>query len=366
MILNLEDEDAELDFIRHRLPVEWRKITDPSDVKDIPVHHIKWKKLKKGQDPADFPKELIRIENGDCFLAVKVPSAYEGVREGDLMGMSLGGSGDYFAFAASNVGERIGAGVYRLPPAALKKIREDHGIFEEKKISGDDGEELDEIDSELEEDLADNDEEIDEGTAKKSKKANDPKDQDARLIAEMLAACETTGNRRGVFYLITADDRDMITMRVALRDRIEVMKECVKAEQRLQQYVVGRIFFGPEGEYPEGSIEQEMKDRKSSDVICRALRQEEAERAGTSRKTPAQDPFLPGTELRQRCGGCHRLSAHRRDRRHQPLPARGEIRVHDRRTRGTASRARRAHAGGRISRRSGAHQRSDHLGNLRV
>ncbi|GEM_PF-595674 len=329
LVLNLENEDAELDFIRHRLPVEWRKIDQKSemDLKEVRrlrgqssreelrelmseaefelwakkkqsqpdrSHHLKWRKLKKGQDHTNFAKELIRQDEKDSyFLAVKVPSAYEGMRDGDLVGMTLGGSGDYFAFAASNVGERISAEVFRLPPSALKKIREDHGIFEDKKtsLSEEIEEDGDDDDSDLDDDLEDED--PGEGVAKASKKANDPKDQDARLIAEELQAHETTNDRRGPFYIITADDRDMIAMRVALRDRIEVMKECVKAEQRLQQYVIGRIFFGPEGDYPQGSIEQEMKDRKSNDVICQALRQEEADRLALLGKRLRKIPFFP-------------------------------------------------------------------------
>lgn len=201
--LNLEDEQEELDFVLGRLPVEWRAVEQGEDLSKFPEHHIE--RDSKTKEPK------------------KVPSVYEGLRKGDIIGMALGGTGDNFAFALAKVGENIGAQVFRIPPFTLKKER-----------------------------------------------GHDKTEGDAKLLAELVAA------KRSLFYKVYLRDMDLIGMRELLRARIDAMKARIACEQRLRQRFIGEIFCNPAGQYPQGSIEKMFDERKANDRILRALEEEEA------------------------------------------------------------------------------------------
>jgi transposase len=98
-VIELEDDDAELDFLLGRFPIEFGAASEVEAAKAIP-HHVR----RRGE-------------------VVKIPSVYDGLKKGDTVLMALGGSGDRFAAALSRRGEEIGAEVFRIPPFSLKNFR---------------------------------------------------------------------------------------------------------------------------------------------------------------------------------------------------------------------------------------------------
>ena len=155
------------------------------------------------------------------------------LRAGDVVGMILGGSGDYLAYAASIVDKQSGAVVYRLPTYKLKEYR---------------------------------DAMLEAGTAKAKQK-----DGDHLLLAELVRDVPEQ------FYPLAETDENLIMVRIAWRNLWEAMQARMAAEQRFRQNFIGRAFTAPDGLYPEGGIEQAFKEAKANDRILAALHAEEAD-----------------------------------------------------------------------------------------
>ncbi len=221
--MDLEDDDAELDFVLGKFPVKFRPAIDSDDISGFPVRHLKWRKVKKDEVPSHLPQNLLRQEGKILYIATRLPTDYDGLRAGDTVAMVLGGSGDRLAFALSRRAEELGGGtkVLRLPPFVLK-----------------------------------------------GKRARD-KDEDALTLAEL---CQ---NEPALFQEVTRRDRDLIRLTEVWRERTDVMKERIACEQRLYQHLVGAIFCSEGGRYPEGAIEQFFEARKASDTILQTLVREE-------------------------------------------------------------------------------------------
>ncbi|MBI2552615.1 transposase [Candidatus Uhrbacteria bacterium] len=217
---DLEDEDAELDFALGRFPTAFRAVTAEDDISGIPPHHVKWYKLKKDERTTGH----IRVEGKERYIAVKVPAAYDGLQAGDVVAMTLGGSGDILAYALSRRAGEIGAKVLRIPPFVLKEYREG------------------------------------------------AKDDDATNLAKLV------GTRPELFYETGRRDRALITVVESMRARTDAMKARIACEQRLRQHLIGQVFCEPEGLYPEGGIEKAFEQAKASDNILIALTQEEQAR----------------------------------------------------------------------------------------
>jgi Transposase IS116/IS110/IS902 family len=174
------------------------------------------------------------------------------LQAGDVVGMILGGSGDYLAYAAHAKSKEVGAAVYRLPTYALKERR---------------GEVLD---------------------VPVSKK----KDDDHVLLARLVK------DEPNIFYPLAETDASLIIVRVAWRNLWEAMQARMAAEQRFYQTFIGRTFTTPDGLYPIGGLEQATKEAKSSNKILSALYAEEAELEKSLKKALAKtavfnELFLP-------------------------------------------------------------------------
>lgn len=230
---DLADETAELDFLLARLPVKWRAVEEDEkvvwfDAKAAPdgvrQRHCKWREIKDGEDTArlDLDK-VVQGADGIARYLVKVPSAYEGIRKGDTIGMILGGSGDRFAAALSRRGENVGATAWRIPPFVLKALR---------------------------------------GEASK--------DDDHFLLTRLIA------EQKDMFYLMRLRDREGIRVKEALDLRQQAMKARIGCEQRMLQALIGRSFLSEDGYYPEGIIKDEFDKLKANDTIYQALVAEEA------------------------------------------------------------------------------------------
>ena len=219
---DLPDDTAELDWARGVFPTSMRKVEADDDLSVFSSHHIAWKKLKVGEaDRETFNRGHLKKEGNEWLLAYKVPATFDGLKPGDKVAMVLGGSGDRFAYALSRAGEKIEAGVWRVPPFTLNDFREGQ------------------------------------------------KEEDATNLAKLLEALPE------VFYPVTLKDRQLIKLRKALQGRTDAMKARISCEQRLRQHFVGEIFCDEDGLYPEGSIELAFDRAKSSDAILQALFLEE-------------------------------------------------------------------------------------------
>ncbi|MBP6924504.1 MAG: transposase [Candidatus Pacebacteria bacterium] len=153
------------------------------------------------------------------------------LQAGDVVGMILGGSGDYLAYAAHAKAKEVGAAVYRLPTYALKERRgEVEGVSVSKH-----------------------------------------KDGDHVLLAELVKS------EPHIFYPLAETDASLIMVRVAWRNLWEAMQARMAAEQRFRQNFIGRSFTAPGGLYPQGGLEQAFKEAKANDKILSALYVEEAE-----------------------------------------------------------------------------------------
>src|SRR3989344_588888 len=122
-IYNLGDDNAELDFVLSRFPTKWRDTTPDDDLAKIPPHHVRWKKIKDDDKRENYPAHLVRKVGKAREVADKIPSAWDGMRQGDTFVIGLGGSGDRFAFALANRGQQMNTFVRRIPPFILKEKR---------------------------------------------------------------------------------------------------------------------------------------------------------------------------------------------------------------------------------------------------
>lgn len=227
----LDDDDAEFDFVRGTFPVQHRKVTPQDDCSAHPHRHLKWRRVKKGEDLDGVPPSQLRTVEKERFRVTQVPTAFDGLRAGDVVALTLGGSGNRLAYALSRRADELGPGtrVLRLPPYALKAERDRLGLSEDK-------------------------------------------DADSTILAELA---RTAPSR---FQKCEARDRALILVTERFRDRMDAMKARIACEQRLRQVVIGRVFLSPDGGFPEGSIEAAFDDAKANDGILTALRSEEQKR----------------------------------------------------------------------------------------
>jgi len=221
---DLPDEVAELDWIMGRFPTKYRKPNSDEKLSQFPPHQIKWRRLRRNENPKDFPRNLVRGSKKEHFLAIEVPASYDGLKPGDVVAMILGGSGDRLAFALSRRAEQIKATVLRIPGFKLKEIR------------------------------------------------NEEKEQDAITLAKLAK------EKPSLFYSVEPRDRQLIWLVECLRARQEAMKARIGCEQRLYQSFVGKIFCGKNGLFPEGSIEMLFDQEKANNTILQALLEEEKSR----------------------------------------------------------------------------------------
>lgn len=212
----LEDETDELDFVCGRFPAEYRLAREEESLSQFLLRHIKTQK-KKGSD-----EEIVRV-----------PSKYDGLRDGDCVVMALGGSGDRLAYALSRRGDVIGAKVFRIPPFALKEARE---------------------------------------------KTGKAKEEDAKTLALLFESS------RHLFYEVTPRDRDLIKVSEGLGARRDTQKDRIACEQRLRQRFIGQIFLSDSGYYPEGNIEDEYDKKKATNIILHNLITEEEQRGQELKK----------------------------------------------------------------------------------
>ena len=197
-LITLKTEQDELDWVHGIFPISYRD-AEGDEADEHPKHHIK---LRAG--------------------VARIPDAYDGLQEGDVIAMTLGGSGDYFAYAIARIAEKKGAKFYRLPPFTLKELRGEEG-----------------------------------------------KDDDSVLLAHRIR------DTPELFTPVEPRDRDIIMVRQCQNALVDAMKARIACEQRLHQFVIGQSFCTDESGYIEGSIQKAFEHEKANDVILQALIKEE-------------------------------------------------------------------------------------------
>lgn len=219
---DLPDETAELDWALHRFPVKFRSVTETDDLSNFLAHQIVWKKMQ--EEPSTFPRHLIKKEGKIWFVASKVPVEFDGLKNGDIVSMVLGGSGDYLAYALSRKAQDVNAQVVRITQFHLKENR----IGEMR--------------------------------------------EDASLLAKLAQG------KPELFFETEPRDRELILLRKSWMAREDAMKARIACEQRLRQRLIGNIFCQESGLYPEGGIEKLFAEAKANDKISQALLEEEKQR----------------------------------------------------------------------------------------
>lgn len=230
--LSLEDERAELDFVHGCFPVEWAAV-DPANpdhraqVKALPDHHVKWKKVNE-EDADAAPEELVSHEgtgkSRTWFIATKFATAFDGLRSSDTCLMALGGSGNPLSFALSNKCEKLGGALYRLPGHALRAAR-----------------------------------------------GEKPADQEVRDQSELETLCLLWKGSPESFHKSDRADRERILVATHHRAFKEAQLARMACAARLRQAVIGRIFMREGGEYEEGLVDRWFDDEKASDPLFEAF-----------------------------------------------------------------------------------------------
>jgi len=225
--LDLPSENEELDFLLGRLPISYRKVTRDEDLSRFLPRHIKWKKLKTDEDRDSAPENLVKVDEKKVWhIATSVPKEYDGLREGDTVVSTLGGSGSKFMFALSRRSEEIGARVMRVPDKDVANKREDSRY----------------------------------------------KDEDCELLVQLWVY------EPDLFYPCELKDRALIRVGQAFRMRMEAQDARKACQQRVIKRTEGMIFCSLEGRYPEGNIEDEYAAAKANDDILQFLIKEEKKR----------------------------------------------------------------------------------------
>lgn len=225
---DLENEQAEMDFLLGHFPVLFRQFTEEDVLTDeVQSHHLKHRKVK----PIDTEDTVSIFVDGEKRVVTHIADSFDGVKAGDTIVMVLGGSGDYLAFALAKRAEELNASLYRVPPAKLKGLR-----------SG-----------------------------------NDREDDSSLLARSFLSQPE-------LFYLFRSRDAEMVLIREAQFARIDAMKARIACEQRLRQRFIGQIFCQPGGYFQPGAIEKRYDALKASDEVYLSLLKEETRRENELKK----------------------------------------------------------------------------------
>jgi hypothetical protein len=221
----LEDDQAELDWVHRVYPTSFRKIRSDEDPSAFRPHHVKWRRAKSRREASGYPATHLRREGKTVYIAARVPKSFDGVCEGDRIVMALGGSGDRLAIAISYQTDRFGGetSLWRIPPYSLKEVRGD-------------GEKRD----------------------------------DAALLVDLFIRSPN------LFHRTWPHDRRAVVVRERQRALVVAMKDRIACEQRLMGLVIGELFCTPE--YQEALVEQTFETRKASDPGLLALQAEEKDR----------------------------------------------------------------------------------------
>ncbi len=163
--------------------------------------------------------------------------AYEssGLRTGDVVITTLGGSGDRLSFAMSRTLDECGGYVFRIPSFRLKECK-DAGMHHDIETSA---------------------------------------YTDVHLLHRLW--------RENVehFFECRVRDREVIRITELYRDFKETQQERMACANRLRARLIGQLYLSEEGKYPEGKIEDWFDAQKATNEIFLNLSAEEKETKST-------------------------------------------------------------------------------------
>ncbi len=212
---DLASEQDELDWLLGTFPVSWRKVVPGEDLSAFPEWHIQ--RDAKTDEP------------------LKVPAAYDGFRKGDRVGMVLGGSGDYLAYALAARADSVGATIRRIAPFKLEAAR---------------------------------------GTAKK--------DEDAALIARLVS------DEPNLFEEAKPLGKSISRLRVSYRLWQDAMKARIAAGNRFCSAFIGQTFLDAGAMALNVSLAKRLTEAKASGPGILALEKEESQKLGRVKKDLAE------------------------------------------------------------------------------
>lgn len=174
------------------------------------------------------------------FDFITAAGMYEknGLRAGDTVITTLGGSGDRLSFAMSRMLQEVGGVLYRIPGYHLKNAKETP-LFAA----------LDESDR-----------------------------NDVTLLHSLWSGMSRN------FFECRIRDRETIRISELYRVFKDAQLERMKCANRLRARLVGALFLSEEGKYPEGKIEDWFDAQKANDPIFKVLEQEEKSAKATLEK----------------------------------------------------------------------------------
>jgi len=144
--VELAEPQDEIDFILRVFPTgPMRDVVEGEDISTIPQHHVGWDKKQYKSRPRVHASQRRWIQTkkktrkkpaeGYWQKAAQVRTDFVGLEPGDLVVMSLGGSGQVLARDMAEHGAPMGIEVRRCAPYRLKEEREARGRGDDK--SGD-------------------------------------------------------------------------------------------------------------------------------------------------------------------------------------------------------------------------------------
>ena len=227
-VYELEEDDAELDFLKCQYPIKWRRPEEDEDISSYNPSHCKWAKATK-EEVSTLPAGHIRtVKIGKVEVhqkIVEVPLEFEGLRSGDNVAMIFGGSGDRLASALSRQGEKIGSSVYRIPPNNLKQIRGER----------------------------------------------DKKEDHILLAKTLQGILSRNSSNIEPFYLFRPRDRQVIRVRESFLQYQDSQRARIGCYQRILQQTIGKVFLSESGFWPDGKIEDLVRQEIANDEIFQQL-----------------------------------------------------------------------------------------------
>jgi len=164
-----------------------------------------WRKMKEGEDIAlFFPRHIKEIKRREEVTSVRVPEAYEGLKEGDTVLMQMGGSGDRFAYALSRRGKDIGSTLFRITPYKCASFRRDKNSLKDHLLLID--------------------------------------------IFELMPK---------FFYEVGPRERRYIRVSASFRTYLLTQRDRISCQLRVYDQHRGEVFLSEQGYYPEGNVEEE-------------------------------------------------------------------------------------------------------------